>query len=97
MAIQIKLVDVIDDNRNFINSAKLECGGNGTQTWTSGLKRINIGNGILYGPGSPNGTAPLPGAGDIKIDGTLTCGGIRYNLNETLYPTSLPSNSDPVY
>jgi hypothetical protein len=71
MAIQIKQVTVIDDSRNFINLASIQAGAAGTNTWTSGLSKVNFGDGILYGPGSPNGTSPLPSAGDIKIDGIL--------------------------
>jgi hypothetical protein len=73
MAIQIKQVTVIDDSRNFINLASVKTGIAGTQSWNSGGSSVNIGDGILYGPGSPNGTVPLDSAGDIKIDGTIKC------------------------
>ena len=72
MAIQIKQVTVIDDSRNFINLASVKTGIAGTQTWNSGQSSVNIGDGILYGPGNPDGNViALPSAGDIKIDGIL--------------------------
>jgi hypothetical protein len=71
MAIQIKLVDVIDDSRNFINLASVKTGVAGTQPWNSGQSSVNIGDGILYGPGSPVATAPVASAGNIKIDGKI--------------------------
>jgi hypothetical protein len=71
MAIQIKLVDVIDDSRNFINLASAKTGVAGTQPWSSGQSSVNIGDGILYGPGSPVATAPAASAGDLKFDGQL--------------------------
>jgi hypothetical protein len=80
MAIQIKQVNVIDDDRNFINLASIQAGAAGTNTWTSGLSKVNFGDGILYGPGSPNGTSPLPSAGDIKIDGILKVGNFTIPL-----------------
>jgi hypothetical protein len=73
MAIQIKQVTVIDDSRNFINLASVKTGIAGTQTWNSGQSSVNIGDGILYGPGNPDGNVTaLSSAGDIKIDGILT-------------------------
>ena len=75
MAIQIKQVTVIDDSRNFINLASVKTGIAGTQTWNSGQSSVNIGDGILYGPGNPDGNVTaLSSAGDIKIDGILTGG-----------------------
>jgi hypothetical protein len=71
MAIQIKMVEVIDNNRNFINLASIKTGIAGTQPWSSGQSSVNIGDGILYGPGSPVATAPAASAGDIKFDGKL--------------------------
>ena len=71
MAIQIKMVDVIDNDRNFINLASIKTGIAGTQSWNSGESSVNIGDGIIYGPGSPVATSPGPSAGDIKIDGIL--------------------------
>jgi hypothetical protein len=76
MSIQIKQVTVIDDSRNFINLASVKTGVAGTQSWNSGQSSVNIGDGIIYGPGSPDGTVPLPSAGDIKIDGNLVINSI---------------------
>ena len=81
MAIQIKQVTVIDDSRNFINLASIRAGAAGTATWTSGLNKVNFGDGILYGPGDPNGNViALESAGDIKIDGILKCSGVSVPL-----------------
>ena len=81
MAIQIKQVTVIDDSRNFINLASVKTGIAGTQTWNSGQSSVNIGDGILYGPGSPDGNVTaLSSAGNIKIDGILTAGQIIFPL-----------------
>ncbi len=71
MAIQIKMVEVIDNDRNFINIASVKTGIAGTQSWNSGESSVNIGDGILYGPGSPIATSPEPSAGDLKFDGKL--------------------------
>jgi hypothetical protein len=76
MAIQIKQVTVIDDSRNFINLASVKTGIAGTQSWNSGESSVNIGDGIIYGPGSPVATSPGPSAGDIKIDGILKAGNL---------------------
>jgi hypothetical protein len=73
MAIQIKMVDVIDNDRNFINLASVKTGIAGTQSWNSGQSSVNIGDGIIYGPGSLTALYPEEGAGDIKIDGILKC------------------------
>lgn len=80
MAFQIKQVDVIDDSRNFINFAGANVGAAGTTTWNSGSNKINIGDNIIYGPGSPTATTPADAAGDIKIDGTITASGINVPL-----------------
>ena len=77
MAIQIKQVTVIDDSRNFINLASVKTGIAGTQSWNSGQSTVNIGDGILYGPGDPNGNViALESAGNIKIDGILKAGNL---------------------
>jgi len=82
MAIQIKMVDVIDNDRNFINLASIKTGIAGTQSWNSGESSVNIGEGIIYGPGSPVATSPGPSAGDIKIDGKL----ILNNYDQLIFP-----------
>ena len=76
MAIKISGTTVIDDSLNMINLASVQAGTAGTQSWTSGDSKVNFGDGILYGPGSPNGTSPLDSAGDIRIDGTLNVANI---------------------
>jgi hypothetical protein len=82
MAIQIKMVEVIDNDRNFINLASVKTGIAGTQSWNSGESSVNIGEGIIYGPGSPVATSPGPSAGDIKIDGKL----ILNNYDQLIFP-----------
>lgn len=82
MAIQIKLVDVIDDSRNFINLPGATAGAAGTQPWSTGSTKVIISDGLFYGPGSPVNTSPGPGAGNIKIDGLL----LINSFNQVIFP-----------
>lgn len=88
MAILVGMTTVIDNNLNVINSPMLHSGVASTIGYygLSGVGigltyTVNIGDGILYGPGDPNRTTPTEFSGSIIIDGILSC----HDFKTTLY------------